>query len=96
MRKAPPIVERTVAMQMLPRQYGKRKMITIEPIMDFDLKEFSYMVLCCHPVQVNIGADSGGHNLPEPQPEKIRALIQHLSPYTKIFQKPNLARLLKE
>jgi DNA repair photolyase len=95
MRKAPPIVERTVAMERLPRQYEKRKMITIEPIMDFDLKDFSYMVLCCHPVQVNIGAGTGGHNLPEPKPKKIQALIEYLSHYTKVFQKDNLKRIMK-
>jgi DNA repair photolyase len=70
MRNAPPIPERAVAMQGLPRQY-KRKMITVEPILDFDLNDFSYMILCCHPVQVNVGADSGGNGLPEPGAKKF-------------------------
>jgi DNA repair photolyase len=96
MRKAPLIPERTVAMQRLPRQYDKRKMITIEPIMDFDLKDFSYMILCCHPVQVNIGADSGGNHLPEPNTKKIRALIEILERHTTVFKKDNLKRLVKE
>jgi DNA repair photolyase len=96
MRKAPPTVERAVAMQRLPRQYQKSRIITIEPVIDFDLKDFSYMILCCHPVQINIGADSGGNGLPEPDPKKVRALITILERHTKVFVKDNLKRLLKE
>jgi hypothetical protein len=73
-----------------------RRMVTIEPIIDFDLKDFSYLVMTCQPYQVNIGADSGNNKLPEPSAGKIKRLIEYLSRYTTVIQKPNLARLLKE
>jgi DNA repair photolyase len=72
-----------------------RRMITIEPIMKFNLKEFSYMILCAQPDQVNIGADSGNNNLPEPTGKEIDDLVRVLSPHTKIIRKSNLARLYK-
>ena len=67
--------------------------ITIEPIMDFDLPEFIEMLKICEPQQVNIGADSKGHGLPEPSKEKIDRLISELSKYTTIHQKNNLSRI---
>jgi len=68
--------------------------VTIEPIMDFDLKEMVELIKLCNPVQVNIGADSGGHNLPEPSKEKILELIDELQKFTQIDQKRNLNRIL--
>jgi DNA repair photolyase len=70
------------------------KYITIEPIMDFDLKEFVEMIKSCRPVQVNIGADSGHNNLPEPSKEKVLELISELQKFKKIHNKSNLKRLL--
>ena len=67
-------------------------MITIEPILDFDLNEFVEMLIDVNPTWINIGADSGNNNLPEPSPEKIIALINAL-PNIKI--KNNLKRLVK-
>jgi hypothetical protein len=78
----------------MQRWEGKR-MITIEPIMDFDVMTFSEMILSCEPEQVNIGADSGNNRLPEPSPEKIAALIKALRPFTKVHLKSNLKRLYK-
>ena len=69
--------------------------ITIEPIMDFDLKELVQLIEICNPIQVNIGADSGNHNLPEPSKEKIYELIAELNQFTKVKLKKNLNRLLK-
>lgn len=68
--------------------------ITIEPIMDFDLIDFVKMLKQCNPKQINIGADSGGNNLPEPPREKILELISELEKFTKVKKKKNLARLL--
>ena len=70
-------------------------MITIEPIIDFDLKEFVSMINKSSPNQVNIGADSGNNNLPEPSKEKTLELIKELKKFTKVHLKPNLNRLLK-
>ena len=69
--------------------------VTIEPIMDFDLDEMVRLIKLCHPNQINIGADSGNNNLPEPSKEKIMELIDELKKFTTIDQKRNLSRLLK-
>jgi len=76
------------------RLWKKPWMLTIEPVMDFDLHSFAYKIYENMPVQVNIGADSGRNNLPEPSPEKLRALIGWLEPRTKAHLKKNLGRLL--
>jgi DNA repair photolyase len=69
--------------------------ITIEPIMDFDLIPFVKMLKELGPVQINIGADSGNNNLPEPSADKINSLISELKTFTTIDRKTNLKRLLK-
>jgi len=74
----------------------KEKYVTIEPIMDFDLKDMVELIKMCSPKQVNIGADSGNNNLPEPPKEKILALIAELKKFTMIDQKRNLQRLLND
>ena len=73
----------------------KRKMVTIEPIMDFDLFSLANYILLIDPEQVNIGADSKGNKLPEPSKGKILELISELETITKVHQKPNLKRLIK-
>jgi DNA repair photolyase len=89
---APSVIARVNELQ---KSAIHRKMITMEPIMDFDVKELVGMVSCVNPVQVNIGADSGRNHLPEPPAEKVLELIAELEKVTKVVQKPNLARLLK-
>lgn len=74
---------------------NKKLYVTIEPIIDFDIKEFSRIIEDCLPYQVNIGADSGNNGLPEPSKEKIEALIAELETFTKVKLKSNLNRLLK-
>jgi hypothetical protein len=69
--------------------------ITIEPIMDFDLMDFVILLRTAKPKQINIGADSGKNNLPEPSKEKVLKLIQELELFTKVKLKSNLERLLK-
>lgn len=68
--------------------------VSIEPILDFDLDELLYMIKLVVPQFVSIGADSKGHNLPEPPPEKIKELISELKKFTEIKIKKNLSRLL--
>ena len=69
--------------------------VTIEPIMDFDLDPLIKIIKWCNPEQVNIGADSGRNELPEPSKEKISELISELEKFTIIDKKTNLNRLLK-
>ena len=73
-----------------------KKMVTIEPIMDFDLEDFSNQIKLLKPEFVNIGADSNrkkDYSIPEPTEFKIQNLIKKLELFTKVNLKPNLARL---
>jgi len=71
-----------------------QRMVTIEPIMDFDLEEFVELIDSIKPFQVNIGADSKRHNLPEPSRQKVQELISELKKFDmNIFLKDNLKRL---
>lgn len=89
--KAPTMRER---FNEIWRVYGK-KMISIEPIMDFDLFVFSSMLEHLEPDFVSIGADSQRHNLPEPSPDKVRALVERLRKFTDVKLKDNLDRIVK-
>ena len=73
--------------------FMKRKMITIEPIIDFDLMELIELIKKVRPEWVNIGADSKGHHLPEPSKEKVITLIEELKKFTEVKIKPNLKRI---
>jgi DNA repair photolyase len=68
-------------------------LITIEPLIDFDLSIFLEMLKIIEPIQVNIGADSGNNNLPEPSKEKVLQLVAELEKFTVIHNKKNLGRL---
>lgn len=74
---------------------GLRLMVSIEPILDFDVGIFKGWVETIKPEFVSIGADSKGHNLPEPPKEKVLELITELEKFTRVIQKDNLRRLLK-
>ncbi len=78
---------------MFENHIMKRKMVTIEPIMDFDLMELVYLIRGFHPEQVNIGADTGNNNLPEPPWFQVERLIKELEQFTKVKLKKNLDRL---
>lgn len=69
--------------------------VTVEPILDFDVTPLLDMIQRIRPAFVNIGADSKGHGLPEPPPDKILALIAGLQAAgIEIREKRNLDRLL--
>ena len=68
-------------------------MITIEPIMDIDMDVFVKWIKDIKPEFVNIGADSKGHKLPEPDAFKIGKLITELEKFTKVNLKENLKRI---
>lgn len=70
--------------------------VSIEPIMDFDIETFTYMLNMINPEFVSIGADSQKHKLSEPPPEKIKELIIELRKFTKVKIKSNLKRLVPE
>ena len=89
---APPVEERKLYIQ----QDKFPVMITIEPVIDFDLTILFSWLRDIRPKYVAIGADSKGHNLPEPSQEKIDALIKELGNLTEVKIKPNLKRLVEE
>lgn len=91
---APSVEDRAKAIMKL-REKGFKVMVSIEPIMDFDLKPLSEMILGIRPAFVSIGADSKKHGLVEPEGKKILELRDILSEYTEVKMKKNLSRLLK-
>ena len=91
MGNAPNPFQRSLAMAKV----RQKTYVTIEPIMDFDLPVFIEQLKRCNAEQVNIGADSGQNNLPEPPKEKLLELISELQKFTTIHNKSNLKRLMK-
>lgn len=93
MGNSPTPINRANAMSYLSQYF--KTFVTIEPIMDFDIYDFIKLLQKSSPQQINIGADSGKNNLPEPPKEKVLALISELEKFTTIHNKSNLKRLLK-
>ena len=91
--KTPTMQERVDAMVKISKLSDFDLMVTIEPILDFDVEEFITMIKQIKPKYVAIGADSKNHNLAEPSTEKVDALIKALSEFD-ITVKDNLGRLL--
>jgi DNA repair photolyase len=94
MKNSPMPNERAHYMALIPKEY--RRMVTIEPIMKFDLTELVAMVMSFNPDQINIGADSCGHCLPEPSARETQKLIEVLRKYKDVVIKHNLKRILKQ
>lgn len=90
---APPVSQRAMALAELSYK-GFETMVTIEPIFDFDLDELIDLIVLANPKWVNIGADSKGHNLPEPSQEKVIRLIKALQEKTDVKPKKNLTRII--
>ncbi len=82
---APSVIGRAGEMEKI---CWARKMLTAEPIMNFDLEPFVEMIKRTEPEQVNIGYDTKGHHLPEPGLEKTLKLIEELEKNNiKVFRK---------
>jgi hypothetical protein len=78
----------------MTKEDGEDVFISIEPVMDFDVKEFSDWIREIEPNFVSIGADSKGHHLPEPSKEKVEQLIQLITDSgIEIKIKDNLKRV---
>ena len=88
--KAPKPYDRQTAIALL-----RPSMISIEPILDFDLFILLSWIRWIEPSFVSIGADSKGHNLPEPPAWKIVDLIAGLQKFTEVKIKDNLSRLME-
>lgn len=89
---APPVLERAGWLTpVLPFP----RMVSVEPIMDFDVHVLTRRIQSIGPEFVSVGADSKRHSLPEPPGEKVRALVAALEEFTEVRQKSNLSRLLR-
>lgn len=92
MGDTPHPVDRAHYLSMLEFKY--RAMVTIEPVMDFDVDEMVSLIECCSPDQVNIGANTNRKiKLPEPNAEKVKDLVYAIAPITTVKIKPNLKRI---
>jgi len=92
--KCPTPRERAEAMSTISNsEIGK--MVTIEPILQFDLNDFVDIIKLAAPDWVNIGADSKDHGLPEPTQNEIMKLATFLGTFTEVKNKSNLKRLVK-
>ncbi len=79
--KAPSV---TVRARALAELMYKRKFISIEPIMDFDLNIFADMIEDVAPEQVAVGYDNYHNHLPEPSLSKTVRFIEKLSRFTNV------------
>jgi DNA repair photolyase len=79
--QAPTTVERYKAMAELPY---RNKLISIEPIMDFDLETFVQWIREIKPVLVHVGYDNYNKHLPEPSLSKTMQLIDQLRAFTRV------------
>ena len=87
---APPPSERADTIKGFKEDWGYPIMITVEPVLDFDLDEFVALLKSTNADQINIGAVTGGYKLPEPSKEKLQALIGAIMPHLK----SNIKRLM--
>lgn len=75
-------------------EINMKRMVTVEPIMEFNLLALFQMIMACKPEWVVIGADSKEHKLPEPEHEKVAALIMALEVQgVEVKIKRNILRL---
>lgn len=93
--KAPSPYNRACWIKKSKKSSMMRTFVSIEPIMDFDVNEFVNFIRYINPGFVSIGADSKGHNLPEPSMDKVEQLIAELQKFTEVKIKDNLKRLKK-
>jgi protein gp37 len=79
--EAPTTAERYKAMAELPY---RNKLVSIEPIMDFDLETFVQWISEIEPVLVHVGYDNYNCRLSEPQLSKTKELIENLQTFTRV------------
>lgn len=93
--KAPEPSHRLRVMTMLNEIWDGEKAIIIEPIVKFDLKQFSELLYDISPNFVVIGKDNHHCSLPEPSFDEIQQLKDRLDNFTNVILKGELVKLLK-
>jgi protein gp37 len=90
--RAPAPMDRLVAMGGLPG----RKLVTVEPLLAFDVDPFVAAILQSRPDHVIVGADSKNRGLKEPSRLDVIGLLDALrAAGLDVREKPNLQRLLR-
>ena len=64
-----------------------RKFVSIEPILDFNIKSFTKQIEEISPIMVYVGYDNYHNRLPEPPIKKTMRLIDNLSAHTLVVKK---------
>ena len=95
MRDAPrPLFRITGMIALRSKLFMVKRFITLEPIMDFNPERLANYILSINPHFINLGADSKGHDLPEPTVDKILKLTNLLADGgIELREKYNLDRL---
>ena len=76
---------------------GERLFVTVEPILECDIRVLVHWIKHIYPEFVNIGADSKGTGMKEPTGHQVEFLIDCLNLIeVEIRQKSNLDRLLRK
>lgn len=89
--KAPPPLRRWIDIIAVG---SRRKFLSIEPVMDFDLREMTRWIALLEPAIIEIGADNYHNKLPEPPVDKLEQLISFCRGVCpQVVEKPGLERL---
>lgn len=90
--KAPPFTERVAAMRQV--RFRARTMISMEPLLPFDLEETEDLMSIAQPGYVSVGADTSGTILQQPSQKDVCELVSVLALYyATVKLKPNLKNL---
>jgi len=84
---APSPLVRSQAMKSVRHRWDGPLMLAIEPILDFDEKQFREMIWEISPDFVVVGYDNYRNGLPEPPVEKTLTLIDELKGFTEVVIK---------
>jgi len=82
--------------EWLGRFTKNKKLLTMEPIVKFNLKEFLKLILMANPNLIAIGANTSNVKHPEPTRQELEELINAINGLgIQLFIKDNLKRILK-
>jgi len=90
-------VEALLSAQHEMKKYKIPLMITIEPVMAFDIREMEEVLTLLNPEQVNVGANSiRNHALKEPSKQELQELLDMIEYHNiNLVKKSNLKKLLR-